>query len=80
MTPDEIFTVIRRNLIEVVPELAGSPITPEQSMRDLGANSIDRMDVVIAAQDDLGIKVPASELARADSLGSLSRIFSEYVS
>ncbi|WP_089156254.1 phosphopantetheine-binding protein [Micromonospora sp. NBS 11-29] len=80
MTHDEIFAVIRRNLIEVVPELAGSPITPEQSMRDLGANSIDRLDVVIAAQDDLGIKVPASELAKADSLGALSRIFSEYVS
>lgn len=79
MTKDEIFAVIRRHLIEVVPELADSQINPEHSMRDLGANSIDRMDVVIAAQDELGIKVPASDLARADDLRSLSEIFSEYV-
>jgi polyketide biosynthesis acyl carrier protein len=79
MSHDEIFAVIRRNLIEVVPELTESEITPEHSMRDLGANSIDRMDVVIAAQDDLGIKVSASDLARAGDLKSLVAIFSEYV-
>jgi polyketide biosynthesis acyl carrier protein len=49
-------------------------------MRDLGANSIDRMDVVIAAQDELGIKVPNTELTRANDLRSLVAVFREHAS
>ncbi|WP_368857878.1 phosphopantetheine-binding protein [Streptomyces sp. DH12] len=44
-------------------------------MRDLGANSIDRMDVVIAAQEELGVKVPNSELTGAGDLRSLVGVF-----
>ncbi|KJY41848.1 hypothetical protein VR41_10700 [Streptomyces sp. NRRL B-1568] len=79
MTPDQIFAVIRSNLLEVLPELTESQITLDRSMRELGANSIDRMDVVIAAQEDLGIKVPANALTQATDLKSLVAVFGEYV-
>lgn len=79
MTQDEIFAVILRNVVEVLPELADREVTPKDSMRELGANSIDRMDVVIAAQDELGIKVPASAFADAPDLGSLAAVFGEYM-
>ncbi|MEU9129814.1 phosphopantetheine-binding protein [Kitasatospora sp. NPDC048540] len=79
MTTDEIFAVVRRNLLEVLPELTESQITLDHSMRDLGANSIDRMDVVIATQDDLGVRVPAETLTRANDLRSLVAVLSEHV-
>ncbi|MFD7914704.1 phosphopantetheine-binding protein [Streptomyces sp. NPDC059752] len=79
MTPDEIFAVVRRNLIEVVPDLTESQITLDHSMRELGANSIDRMDVVITTQDDLGVRVPAEQLTRANDLRSLVAVLSEHV-
>ncbi|MEV6681174.1 phosphopantetheine-binding protein [Streptomyces erythrochromogenes] len=79
MTPDEIFAVVRRNLIDVIPELTEAQITLDHSMRELGANSIDRMDVVIATQDDLGIRVPAEQLTRANDLRSLVVVLSEHV-
>jgi polyketide biosynthesis acyl carrier protein len=79
MTPDQIFAVIRNNLLDVLPELTESQITPDRSMRELGANSIDRMDVVIAAQEDLGIKVPAHALTQASDLKSLVAVFGEYM-
>ncbi|MEU2394183.1 MULTISPECIES: phosphopantetheine-binding protein [unclassified Streptomyces] len=79
MTPDEIFAVVRRNLIDVLPELTESQITLDHSMRELGANSIDRMDVVIATQDDLGVRVPAEQLTRANDLRSLVAVLSEHV-
>ncbi|MFD0270284.1 phosphopantetheine-binding protein [Streptomyces sp. NPDC127106] len=79
MSPDEIFAVVRRNLIDVLPELTESQITLDHSMRELGANSIDRMDVVIATQDDLGVRVPAEQLTRANDLRSLVAVLSEHV-
>ncbi|MEU3048246.1 MULTISPECIES: phosphopantetheine-binding protein [unclassified Streptomyces] len=79
MTPDEIFAVVRRNLIDVIPELTEAQITLDHSMRELGANSIDRMDVVIATQDDLGVRVPAEQLTRANDLRSLVAVLSEHV-
>ncbi|MFB6479545.1 phosphopantetheine-binding protein [Streptomyces virginiae] len=79
MTPDEIFAVVRRNLLDVIPELTEAQITLDHSMRELGANSIDRMDVVIATQDDLGVRVPAEQLTRANDLRSLVAVLSEHV-
>lgn len=79
MTEEEIFAAVHRNLLEVLPELEGTDITPDHSMRQLGANSIDRMDVVIATQDDLGIKVPTKALTKVDDLRSLVSVLAEYV-
>ncbi|GHC74433.1 acyl carrier protein [Nocardiopsis terrae] len=79
MTDEEIFTVVRRNLMEVVPELEDADIRLEHSMRELGANSIDRMDVVIASQEDLGITVPSSQLASVDDIASLLEVFGRHV-
>ncbi|GAA3494187.1 phosphopantetheine-binding protein [Streptomyces albogriseolus] len=75
VTDEEIFAVLRAQIVDVLPEAADVEITPDHSMRDLGANSIDRMDVVIAAQEELGVKVPNSELTGAGDLRSLVGVF-----
>ncbi|MEU1852672.1 phosphopantetheine-binding protein [Streptomyces sp. NPDC019990] len=80
MTEEEIFAVLRAQIVDVLPETADIEITLDHSMRDLGANSIDRMDVVIAAQDELGIKVPNAELTRASDLRSLIAVFRAHAS
>jgi polyketide biosynthesis acyl carrier protein len=80
MTEEEIFAVIRAQIVDVLPETAGINITLDHSMRDLGANSIDRMDVVIAAQDELGITVPGAALTRAEDLRSLVAVFRSHLS
>ncbi|MER7204465.1 phosphopantetheine-binding protein [Streptomyces sp. CB01635] len=80
MTDEAIFAVIRAQIVDVLPEVADIEITLDHSMRDLGANSIDRMDVVIAAQDELGIKVPNAELTKANDLRSLVAVFREHAS
>lgn len=80
MTEEEIFAVLRAQIIDVLPEAADVEITLDHSMRDLGANSIDRMDVVIAVQEELGTKVPNSELTGAGNLRSLVAVFREHLS
>nr|AGS49614.1 hypothetical protein [uncultured bacterium esnapd11] len=71
MTEQEIFAVLRRHLLDVLPELDESRIQLDRSMKDLGANSIDRMDVVIGVQDELGVNVPTSAMKDVHDLRSL---------
>ncbi|HTI21473.1 phosphopantetheine-binding protein [Kutzneria chonburiensis] len=71
MTEQEIFDVVRRHLAEVLPDLDTARVQPDVSMRELGANSIDRMDLVIGVQDELGITVPNHELTSVHNLRSL---------
>jgi polyketide biosynthesis acyl carrier protein len=39
--------------------------------KDLGANSIDRMDIVTQTMEDLAIKIPLVELAKVQNIQEL---------
>jgi polyketide biosynthesis acyl carrier protein len=67
----EIFEVIQRNLREILPELQSVVIDPQQSMKELGANSIDRADVVLQSMEALGVTFPLNELAGVDNIQGL---------
>lgn len=71
MTKTEIFDVIQTSLREIVPELDSVTIDPRQSMRDLGANSVDRADVVLQSMETLKVNFPLYEVARIENLQGL---------
>ena len=71
MTEAEIFAVIRKNLCEILPELNSVAIDPRQSMKELGANSLDRADVVLQSMEELGVSFPLNELAGVENLQGL---------
>ena len=70
-TDSEIFEVIRKNLCEILPELESVDIDPRQSMKDLGANSLDRADVVLQTMGDLQVSFPLNELAGVENIQGL---------
>lgn len=71
MTHDEVFAVVRRNIHMVLPDISEDDIQPHQRLSDLGADSLDRMDVVLSSQADLHVEVPPSELAKVRNIGGL---------
>ncbi|GEM_PF-511687 len=71
VTKDQIFEIIRRNLLEILPDLDVASIVPARSMKELGANSVDRMDVLIQTKEELGLKFPLHELASVENLQGL---------
>lgn len=78
MTDDELFAIVRRHIVDVLPGVDPAAIRPDRAMRDLGANSLDRMDVVIGVQDELGIRVPTAALAGVSDLRSLVGVLREH--
>ncbi|NKB23933.1 MAG: acyl carrier protein [Kiritimatiellae bacterium] len=75
MTKEKIFEVIKHNLLGILPDLDPASIEPLQSMRDLGANSIDRADVVIQSMEELNLKFPLHELGAVENIQGLIDFF-----
>ena len=71
MTKEEVFQVVKRNLIEILPSLNEININPLKSMKDLGANSIERVDVIIGTMEELNLRFPPHELGGLDNIQSL---------
>src|ERR1700747_275161 len=59
---DEIFTKVSATLVEAL-NVDEDEITPESTLQgDLGAESIDFLDIVFRLEREFGIKIPRGEL------------------
>ena len=46
MLKEHVFEVVRKVIAEILPGVRSELISSEKSLKELGANSIDRMEVV----------------------------------
>jgi acyl carrier protein len=61
-THDEIYEKVRTTLVDALG-VDEDDVTPESSLRnDLGAESIDLLDIVFRLERNFGIKIPRGEL------------------
>ncbi|WP_203528966.1 acyl carrier protein [Ensifer canadensis] len=74
MSQDLIFETIVRHTREVLPGLDGYVFKPTDSLRELGANSIDRADIIMMTLESLSLDFPLIEVAKAQSIGDLAGI------
>ncbi|MEM7393659.1 MAG: acyl carrier protein [Verrucomicrobiota bacterium] len=68
---DDILQEIKTSLLEILPDLDPASIVPDRSMKDLGANSIDRADVIIQTMEAFDLKFPLHELGALKNIGEL---------
>jgi len=62
MTEEEVFEKVRETLVEALG-LDDDEVTPEATLTgDLGAESIDFLDIVFRLEKSFGIKIPRGEL------------------
>ena len=63
--------VVKANTLKVLPDLVADDVTIDKNLSDLGANSVDRVEVVIYSLEELSLKVPPSELHGLGNLRAL---------
>jgi len=69
---EEIMDLVKGHLMDnLEDELDEADFDPSKSMKDLGANSIDIVEVVSCSMRDLKVKVPRSELADLKNVDEL---------
>ena len=72
MSRDEIFAQVQETLVDALG-VDDDEVTPEATlMGDLGAESIDFLDIVFRMEKSFGIKIPREELFPAEGLMSNS--------
>ena len=75
---DRIFAVVKSKVVEVLEGIDPARITPSTSLVDLGANSIDRVEVAISSMEALGLAVPVTQLHGVKDLMGLVQVFSRH--
>lgn len=71
MNRESIFEVVKANVLKVLPEASADLITPDTSLVELGANSIDRVEVTMYSLEALNLKIPRVEFHGLQNLGGL---------
>lgn len=70
-TRQDVFAVVKKHLTDIVEEIDPAHVTDEASMKDLGANSLDIVEVVSCSMRELEVRVPRSELQTLTNIGGL---------
>jgi polyketide biosynthesis acyl carrier protein len=71
---DRVREVLYQHTREVIPDLASHDFKGSDSLRALGANSVDRAEIVMMTLETLALNVPMVELAKAENLDELARL------
>ena len=79
ITRDQVVEVVQGHLVDTIEELEGVEIDPSKSMKDLGANSLDIVEIVSCSMRELKIKVPRSELNDLSDINGLVDMLFKYV-
>ena len=79
MDKDEIIELLTDELADQLEGVDRDELDPNLSMRDVGANSLDVIEVVTAVMRELDIKIPRSQLADIETINGLADKFDEHL-
>ncbi|SFS42640.1 acyl carrier protein [Marininema halotolerans] len=71
MNKNQIFETLKGNILEILPDLNPEHITLDNSMINLGANSIDRMDIIVDTMEKLNVNIPLVQFSQVSNLKEL---------
>lgn len=77
MSKEEILKEIINNAYELIPELEGQEINPDDRLVDLGANSVDRAEIIDKTVESLDLDISRVELFAAKNIGELAEVLDE---
>lgn len=71
MTREQVFDIVKSKVLEVMVDLSPDQITPDRSLTELGANSIDRAEVAMCSMEALRLHIPRVHLHGVANLDGL---------
>ena len=67
----EIFTVVIKEIKEVLFYLEDTDITGSDRLMEFGANSIDRVDIIMSSMEALGVQCDMMEFKNCNDINSI---------
>lgn len=72
-----VIEVIKENLIEIIPELENTNFSVDDTFTELGANSVDRGELITLTLEKLEMNVPRIEFVSAQTTMDLTNLIIE---
>jgi polyketide biosynthesis acyl carrier protein len=69
---NQVADVVIAEICATVPELSQREITRAHSMAELGVDSIERSEIILASMERLGLKIPMVQLHGPRTIGELA--------
>ena len=79
MKENLILEKIKENIIKILPEIQKEEISIDHSLRDFGANSIDRVEIIMFTMEDLNLNIPRVEFGQAKNIRDIIAVFLNYM-
>ncbi|MCR8978416.1 acyl carrier protein [Brevibacillus laterosporus] len=77
MNREDILKLIIQHTCEIIQDLEDHDFQPSDKLVDLGANSVDRAEIVMMTMESVSLKVPRVSLAGATNIGELADVIFE---
>ncbi len=77
LSKEAIFKLIANEVIQIIPELEGHDFHSSDELKLLGANSVDRSEIVLNVLRVLELNIPIIETFGAQNLGELTTLLYE---
>jgi acyl carrier protein len=75
MTRSEMLDVLKTNLCEMVESVNEAEVVDPANMVELGADSLEVVEVTVRTMRQLGVRVPRTELSGVTNVGELLTLF-----
>lgn len=76
MTSDEIFAVICDNVRQILSDIGDRPLVRTDRLDALGANSVERTEIVIMTLEHLDLNIPLVDTYGPRNIGELADLLS----
>jgi polyketide biosynthesis acyl carrier protein len=78
MNKSDIFELIVQQTIHVIPELKNHTFQLEDKFKDIGANSLERTEILDLTLDSLSLQVSRVKIFGAKTIGELVEVLYEH--
>jgi polyketide biosynthesis acyl carrier protein len=66
-----VFEALKKNVLQVLPKLSDSDVVLTGSLKALGANSIDRAEIIMMTMESLSVRSAMADFASAKNISDL---------
>jgi polyketide biosynthesis acyl carrier protein len=77
MAEDAIFLALKNAASSVMTDLSPDLLTEQASLRELGANSVDRAEILMRVMEEQQLMVSMVRFASCQNLGDIAKVLRE---
>jgi len=74
-----VFSVVKDAITDVLPDVDAEAVRIEQNLKSLGANSIDRTEIVMLSMEKLGIKLPLVSFGGVENIEEMVDVLADNI-